>query len=46
MILDGRCLFYEVKANKGLVSKIQAQIHNRLRDAGAYVQVVREGDLN
>lgn len=39
MILKGHAYFYEVKTNKGIVSKIQTETHKRLRLAGAIVSI-------
>jgi len=41
MVLDGRAYFYELKTEKGIVSKIQELTHIQLRKAGASVTIVR-----
>jgi len=41
VILDARVYFFEVKAEHGILSRAQAEMHDRLRSNGAHVAVVR-----
>jgi len=40
-ILDGVTMFFEVKTDKGKLTKIQTHCHNRIRESGGRVAVVR-----
>jgi len=44
MIDGGRAYFYEVKSDRGVVSRIQKVVHKELRRAGAYVEIWRGGE--
>ena len=44
MIDGGTAYFYEVKSDRGVVSRIQEVVHKELRRAGAYVEIWRGGE--
>lgn len=48
MVKDGVANFYEIKSDRGEVSKIQKETHKQLKEAGASVFIVRliEGVLS